>query len=170
MILSFLQKESTSSLSLAVLRRMASTSFNSFFRLFSSKFNNSKLSKLLSLKINKNSSSKFAKEVQNQLNAYFTRKLKKFDIPVHIEGSEFSLKVFKEMSKIPYGKTKSYKQVAEKIKEPKSARAVGRVSGSNKIPIIIPCHRIVGSNGELVGYSGGGGLLFKSYLQLLEKS
>ena len=104
------------------------------------------------------------------MNAYFTRKLKKFDIPVHIEGSEFSLKVFKEMSKIPYGKTKSYKQVAEKIKEPKSARAVGRVSGSNKIPIIIPCHRIVGSNGELVGYSGGGGLLFKSYLQLLEKS
>ena len=58
----------------------------------------------------------------------------------------------------------------EEIKEPKSARAVGRVSGSNKIPIIIPCHRIVGSNGELVGYSGGGGLLFKSYLQLLEKS
>ena len=94
----------------------------------------------LSLKINKNSPSKFAKEVQNQLNAYFARKLKKFDIPVHIEGSEFSLKVFKEMSKIPYGKTKSYKQVAEKIKEPKSARAVGRVSGSNKIPIIIPCH------------------------------
>ena len=124
----------------------------------------------LSLKINKNSSSKFAKEVQNQLNAYFARKLKKFDVPVHIEGSEFSLKVFKEMSKIPYGKTKSYKQVAEKIKEPKSARAVGRVSGSNKIPIIIPCHRIVGSNGELVGYSGGGGLLFKSYLQLLEKA
>ncbi len=124
----------------------------------------------LSLKILNNSSEKLGKEVQSQLIAYFDQKLKKFDIPVHIEGSEFSLKVFKEMSKIPYGKTKSYKQVAEKIKEPKSARAVGRVSGSNKIPIIIPCHRIVGSNGELVGYSGGGGLLFKSYLQLLEKS
>ena len=124
----------------------------------------------LSLKILNNSSEKLGKEVQSQLIAYFDRKLKKFDIPVHIEGSEFSLKVFKEMSKIPYGKTKSYKQVAEKIKQPKSARAVGRVSGSNKIPIIIPCHRIVGSNGELVGYSGGGGLLFKSYLQLLEKA
>ena len=124
----------------------------------------------LSLKILNNSSEKLGKEVQSQLIAYFDQKLKKFDIPVHIEGSEFSLKVFKEMSKIPYGKTKSYKQIAEKIKEPKSARAVGRVSGSNKIPIIIPCHRIVGSNGELVGYSGGGGLLFKSYLQLLEKS
>ena len=124
----------------------------------------------LSLKILNNSSEKLGKEVQSQLIAYFDQKLKKFDIPVNIEGSEFSLKVFKEMSNIPYGKTKSYKQVAEKIKQPKSARAVGRVSGSNKIPIIIPCHRIVGSNGELVGYSGGGGLLFKSYLQLLEKA
>ena len=124
----------------------------------------------LSLKILDNSSTRLGKEVQSQLIAYFDQKLKKFDIPVYIEGSEFSLKVFKEMSNIPYGKTKSYKQVAEKIKQPKSARAVGRVSGSNKIPIIIPCHRIVGSNGELVGYSGGGGLLFKSYLQLLEKT
>ena len=143
---------------------------NKLYNLSFSDSKNNLIEKQLSLKISNNTTSKFAKEVQSQLNAYFQRRLKKFDIPVHIEGSEFSLKVFKEMSKIPYGKTKSYKQVAEKIKEPKSARAVGRVSGSNKIPIIIPCHRIVGSNGELVGYSGGGGLLFKSYLQLLEKS
>ena len=143
---------------------------NKLYNLSFSEDKNNLIEKQLSLKISNNTTSKFAKEVQSQLNAYFQRRLKKFDIPVHIEGSEFSLKVFKEMSKIPYGKTKSYKQVAEKIKEPKSARAVGRVSGSNKIPIIIPCHRIVGSNGELVGYSGGGGLLFKSYLQLLEKS
>ena len=143
---------------------------NKLYNLSFSDSKNNLIEKQLSLKISNNTTSKFAKEVQDQLNAYFQRRLKKFDIPIHIEGSEFSLKVFKEMSKIPYGKTKSYKQVAEKIKEPKSARAVGRVSGSNKIPIIIPCHRIVGSNGELVGYSGGGGLLFKSYLQLLEKS
>jgi len=143
---------------------------NKLYNLSFSEDKNNLIEKQLSLKISNNTTSKFAKEVQNQLNAYFQRRLKKFDIPVHIEGSEFSLKVFKEMSKIPYGKTKSYKQVAKKIKEPKFARAVGRVSGSNKIPIIIPCHRIVGSNGELVGYSGGGGLLFKSYLQLLEKS
>jgi|TARA_B100000242_G_scaffold86159_1_gene57534 methylated-DNA-[protein]-cysteine S-methyltransferase len=143
---------------------------NKLYNLSFSDSKNNLIEKQLSLKISNNTTSKFAKEVQNQLNAYFQRRLKKFDIPIHIEGSEFSLKVFKEMSKIPYGKTKSYKQIAEKIKEPKSARAVGRVSGSNKIPIIIPCHRIVGSNGELVGYSGGGGLLFKSYLQLLEKS
>ena len=143
---------------------------NKLYNLSFSDSKNNLIEKQLSLKISNNTTSKFAKEVQNQLNAYFQRRLKKFDIPIHIEGSEFSLKVFKEMSKIPYGKTKSYKQIAEKIKEPKSARAVGRVSGSHKIPIIIPCHRIVGSNGELVGYSGGGGLLFKSYLQLLEKS
>ena len=143
---------------------------NKLYNISFSESKNNLIEKQLSLKISNNTTSKFAKEVQDQLNAYFQRRLKKFDIPIHIEGSEFSLKVFKEMSKIPYGKTKSYKQIAEKIKEPKSARAVGRVSGSNKIPIIIPCHRIVGSNGELVGYSGGGGLLFKSYLQLLEKS
>ena len=143
---------------------------NKLYNLSFSEDKNNLIEKQLSLKISNNTTSKFAKEVQNQLNAYFQRRLKKFDIPIYIEGSEFSLKVFKEMSKIPYGKTKSYKQIAEKIKEPKSARAVGRVSGSNKIPIIIPCHRIVGSNGELVGYSSGGGLLFKSYLQLLEKS
>ncbi len=143
---------------------------NKLYNLSFSDSKNNLIEKQLSLKISNNTTSKFAKEVQNQLNAYFQRRLKKFDIPIHIEGSEFSLKVFKEMSKIPYGKIKSYKQIAEKIKEPKFARAVGRVSGSNKIPIIIPCHRIVGSNGELVGYSGGGGLLFKSYLQLLEKS
>ena len=123
----------------------------------------------LSLKINEGKSSKFAKDIQIQLNEYFKRKLKKFDIPLHIGGSDFTKNVLDEISKIPYGKTKSYKQVAEKIKQPQAARAVGRASGANRIPIIIPCHRVVGSSGELVGYSGGGGLLFKSYLQLLEK-
>ena len=127
------------------------------------------MNRQLSLKINKGKSSKFAKDVQNQLNSYFKRKLKKFDIPLHVDGSNFTKNVLEEISKIPYGKTKSYKEVAEKISQPKAARAVGRASGANRIPIIIPCHRVVGSSGELVGYSGGGGLLFKSYLQLLEK-
>ena len=123
----------------------------------------------LSLKINEGRYSKFAKDIQSQLDNYFKRKLKQFDIPLHVEGSDFTKNVLKEIGKIPYGKTKSYKEVAEKIKKPKAARAVGRASGANRIPIIIPCHRVVGSSGELVGYSGGGGLLFKSYLQLLEK-
>ena len=127
------------------------------------------MNRQLSLKINEGKSSKFAKDVQNQLNSYFKRKLKKFDIPLHVDGSNFTKNVLEEISKIPYGKTKSYKEVAEKINQPKAARAVGRSSGANRIPIIIPCHRVVGSGGELVGYSGGGGLLFKSYLQLLEK-
>ena len=123
----------------------------------------------LSLKINEGRYSKFAKDIQSQLDNYFKRKLKKFDIPLHVEGSDFTKNVLKEIGKIPYGKTKSYKEVAEKIKKPKAARAVGRASGANQIPIIIPCHRVVGSNGELTGYSSGGGFLFKSYLQLLEK-
>ena len=123
----------------------------------------------LSLKINEGKPSKFAKDIQNQLDRYFRGKLKKFDIPLNVNGSDFTKSVLKEIGKIPYGKTKSYKEVAEKIKKPKAARAVGRASGANRIPIIIPCHRVVGSSGELVGYSGGGGLLFKSYLQLLEK-
>ena len=123
----------------------------------------------LSLKIVNSSGTKLSKEIQIQLNAYFSGKLKKFDIPLNISGTNFTKSVLSEISKIPYGATSSYKKIAEKIKEPKSARAVGRASGANKIPIIIPCHRVVGSSGELVGYSGGGGLLFKSYLQLLEK-
>ena len=123
----------------------------------------------LSLKINEGKSSKFAKDVQSQLDGYFKRKLKKFDIPLHVSGSDFTKNVLEEIAKIPYGKTRSYKEIAEKINQPKAARAVGRASGANRIPIIIPCHRVVGSGGELVGYSGGGGLLFKSYLQLLEK-
>ena len=122
-----------------------------------------------SLKINEGSPSRFAKDVENQLDNYFKRKLKKFDIPLEVEGTDFTKNALREIIKIPYGKTISYKHIAEKIKKPKAARAVGRASGANRIPIIIPCHRVVGSNGELTGYSGGGGLLFKSYLQLLEK-
>jgi methylated-DNA-[protein]-cysteine S-methyltransferase len=150
-----------------------------YFKIF---FENGKLYKLifsdnkndlidqqLSLKINEGRPSQFAKEVQIQLDKYFKRKLKFFDIPLNIEGSEFTKNVLKEIGKIPYGETKSYKEVAEKIKKPKAARAVGRASGANRIPIIIPCHRVIGSSGELTGYSGGGGILFKSYLQLLEK-
>ena len=142
---------------------------NTLHKLTFSDQKNDLINPQLSLKINEGRYSKFAKDIQSQLDNYFKRKLKKFDIPLHVEGSDFTKNVLKEIGKIPYGKTKSYKEVAEKIKKPKAARAVGRASGANRIPIIIPCHRVVGSSGELVGYSGGGGLLFKSYLQLLEK-
>ena len=142
---------------------------NTLHKLTFSDQKNDLINPQLSLKINEGRYSKFAKDIQSQLDNYFKRKLKQFDIPLHVEGSDFTKNVLKEIGKIPYGKTKSYKEVAEKIKKPKAARAVGRASGANRIPIIIPCHRVVGSSGELVGYSGGGGLLFKSYLQLLEK-
>ena len=119
----------------------------------------------LSLKINEGRYSKFAKDIQSQLDNYFKRKLKKFDIPLHVEGSDFTKNVLKEIGKIPYGKTKSYKEVAEKIKKPKAARAVGRASGANQIPIIIPCHRVVGSNGELALLSGNELQIIKYGLQ-----
>ena len=97
------------------------------------------------------------------------RKLKKFDIPYTLEGSDFSKKVLARIEKIPYGKTKSYKEIANLVKRPSAWRAVGRASGANPIPIVIPCHRVIKSSGDLGGYSGSGGILFKSYLQLLEK-
>ena len=123
----------------------------------------------ISLKINQGRNLKFAKHVQEQLDAYFQRKLKKFDIPCTIEGSDFLKKVLARIEKIPYGKTKSYKEISNLIKRPSAWRAVGRASGANPIPIVIPCHRVIKSSGDLGGYSGGGGTLFKSYLQLLEK-
>ena len=123
----------------------------------------------ISLKINQGRNLKFAKHVQEQLDAYFQRKLKKFDIPCTLEGSDFFKKVLARIEKIPYGKTKSYKEISNLIKRPSAWRAVGRASGSNPIPIVIPCHRVIKSSGDLGGYSGGGGTLFKSYLQLLEK-
>ena len=123
----------------------------------------------ISLNIAQSSNLKFAKHVQEQLDAYFQRKLKKFDIPYSIEGSAFLKKALSQIEKIPYGKTKSYKQVANLVKQPSAWRAVGRASGANPIPIIIPCHRVIKSSGDLGGYSGNGGILFKSYLQLLEK-
>ena len=123
----------------------------------------------ISLKINQGRNIKFAKDVQEQLDAYFQRKLKKFDIPCTLEGSDFFKKVLARIEKIPYGKTKSYKEISNLIKRPSAWRAVGRASGANPIPIVIPCHRVIKSSGDLGGYSGGGGTLFKSYLQLLEK-
>lgn len=153
--------------------------FHYFFRiqhdnstLFSLDFSETKkgfINPQLSLKISRNVTSPFEREVKNQIQAYFNGKLQQFDIPTFQETNLFSEKVFSAIEKIPYGKTLTYKQIAEKIKFPKASRAVGRSTGSNRIPIIIPCHRVIGSSGGLVGYSGGGGLLFKSYLLLLEK-
>ncbi|MCJ7554734.1 MAG: methylated-DNA--[protein]-cysteine S-methyltransferase [Ignavibacteriaceae bacterium] len=93
--------------------------------------------------------------VFEQLREYFDGGRKKFDVPLNLKGTEFQKKVWKEVSKIPFGKTKTYKEIALKIGDVKSVRAVGRANGANLIPIIIPCHRVIGANGSLTGYAAG---------------
>jgi methylated-DNA-[protein]-cysteine S-methyltransferase len=106
------------------------------------------------------------KEVVRQLEAYFEGKLKEFDVPLVLDGTEFQLLVWRSLRKIPYGETISYGQLARRIGSPEAARAVGLANGSNPIPIIIPCHRVIGSNGDLTGF--GGGLPLKKKLLALE--
>ena len=102
-----------------------------------------------------------------QLQEYFKKKRKHFDVPLQIPGTDFQIKVWDELMKIPFGITRSYKDQAIALNNPKAVRAVARANGENRIAIIIPCHRVIGSNGELVGY--GGGVWRKQYLLELEK-
>jgi len=106
------------------------------------------------------------KEVIRQIEAYFDGKLKDFDLPLILDGTAFQLLVWNNLRKIPYGETVSYGQLAKRIGSPDAARAVGLANGSNPIPIIIPCHRVIGSNGDLTGF--GGGLPVKKKLLALE--
>ena len=105
-------------------------------------------------------------EVIRQLQAYFGGELKEFDLPLALEGTDFQLRVWKALRTIPYGETISYAQLAQCIGNPKSVRAVGLANGSNPIPIIVPCHRVIGSDGSLTGF--GGGLSTKKKLLELE--
>jgi methylated-DNA-[protein]-cysteine S-methyltransferase len=107
------------------------------------------------------------REPIRQLRAYFAGELEKFDLPLAPEGTPFQLKVWQELCDIPYGETIAYGELARRIGNPKAARAVGLANGSNPIPIIIPCHRVIGSNGKLTGY--GGGLPIKEKLLALER-
>ncbi len=93
--------------------------------------------------------------VIQQLNEYFESKRESFDLPLHILGTPFYKKVWAELCNVPFGNTASYKDIAMKIANPKAVRAVGQANNRNPIPIIIPCHRIIGSNGGLTGYGGG---------------
>lgn len=95
------------------------------------------------------------KECFLQLKEYFEGNRKSFDLPIDAKGTEFQKKVWNELLKIPYGETKSYKDIALAIGNEKACRAIGMANNKNPIPIIIPCHRVIGSNGKLVGYSGG---------------
>ena len=106
------------------------------------------------------------KEAEKQLEEYFSLKRKQFNLPYKQEGTTFMKKVWNALQEIPYGETRSYKQIAEEIGKPKAVRAVGMANNKNKIPIIIPCHRVIGSNGKLIGYALG--LDVKKYLLDLE--
>ena len=90
-----------------------------------------------------------------QLDEYFSHKRVKFDLPLEPKGTPFQQKAWKALGKIPYGKVWTYGQQAKFLKSPKASRAVGGANGKNPIPIIIPCHRVIGSTGKLTGYSGG---------------
>ena len=95
------------------------------------------------------------KAAAGQLDAYFDGELTRFDLPLAPHGSEFQQRVWAALQEIPYGQTESYGELAERIGSPGGARAVGLANGKNPISIVIPCHRVVGSDGSLTGYGGG---------------
>jgi len=101
-----------------------------------------------------------------QLREYFSRLRREFDLPLDLRGTPFQQQVWRELRKVPYGQTVSYGELARRVGRPGAARAVGQAVGANPIPIIVPCHRVVGADGSLVGY--GGGLEIKSALLRLE--
>ena len=105
-------------------------------------------------------------EATRQLRAYFSGSLRDFDLPLDLRGTPFQLKVWRALETIPYGETRSYLQIATGIGAEKAVRAVGAANGANPIPIVVPCHRVIGSGGKLVGY--GGGLPLKKRLLTLE--
>lgn len=108
-----------------------------------------------------------ALKVFRELDEYFQGKRKTFDIPLRTHGTTFQEKVWAALRAIPYGEVRSYKEVAEAIGHPKAYRAVGMANNANPIFIIVPCHRVIGSDGSLTGY--GGGLPMKRALLSLEK-
>lgn len=108
------------------------------------------------------------KETKSQLSAYFSGKLTKFDIPLDPYGTPHQKKVWAMMTDIAFGQTKTYGEIATAIGS--AARAVGGACGKNPIPLLIPCHRVMGANGKITGYSGGNGVETKAQLLRLEKA
>jgi methylated-DNA-[protein]-cysteine S-methyltransferase len=107
-------------------------------------------------------------ETKKQLDAYFEGKRKIFDLPIQTEGTDFQVKIWKALTEIPFGQTRTYGQLAKEINQTSASRAVGAANGRNPISIIIPCHRVIGTNGKLTGFAGG--LEAKQYLLKLEGS
>jgi len=104
---------------------------------------------------------------KKQLEEYFAGKRKTFDLPLAPRGTDFQQRVWKALQEIPYGETRTYGEIAAAVGNPKAARAVGMANNRNPIGIIVPCHRVVGANGKLVGYAGG--MEKKEWLLELEK-
>ena len=105
-------------------------------------------------------------DLEKEISAYFGEKLHDFSIPLDLRGTTFEKSVWEELQKIPYGYTKSYIDIARAIGNPSASRAVGRANGNNPVAIVVPCHRVIASNGTLHGY--GGGLWRKEKLLALE--
>ena len=95
------------------------------------------------------------KKVFSQLQEYFSGQRQTFDFPYELRGTEFQKKVWAALETIPYGQTRSYREVAQAVGNPKAVRAVGAANGKNPMWIVVPCHRVVGTNGTLTGYAGG---------------
>jgi len=111
----------------------------------------------------------FLEKARAQFAEYFDGRRKTFDLPLDFGGcGEFSVRVYRELVKIPYGGTASYKDIAERIGCPKGFRAVGRANNKNPLPIVVPCHRVIGSDGKMVGF--GGGIDLKIKLLELERN
>jgi methylated-DNA-[protein]-cysteine S-methyltransferase len=106
------------------------------------------------------------RETARQLDAYFARDLREFDLPLILKGTPFQVRAWQALRQIPYGITRSYAEQARAIGSPDAVRAVGAANGRNPIPIVVPCHRVIGSNGKLTGF--GGGLPLKQWLLDLE--
>lgn len=105
-------------------------------------------------------------ETAKQLDAYFAGDLKEFDLPLTVDGTDFQNQVWRNLATIPYGRTASYGEMAKKAGRPKASRAVGAANGANPLPIVLPCHRVIGSTGALTGF--GGGMDAKKFLLKLE--
>jgi methylated-DNA-[protein]-cysteine S-methyltransferase len=106
------------------------------------------------------------REVRDQLSDYFAGRRRTFDVPLALSGSEFERRVWQALRQIPYGETRSYGQLARRLSDPGAARAVGLANARNPVAVIVPCHRVIGSDGTLTGY--GGGLERKRFLLDLE--
>jgi methylated-DNA-[protein]-cysteine S-methyltransferase len=106
-------------------------------------------------------------QAETQLEEYFAGERRDFDLPLDLKGTEFQSTVWRELLRIPFGETVSYAQLAQKIRNPKAVRAVGTANGRNPLSIVVPCHRVINSDGGLGGYAGG--LAQKARLLEIEK-